>query len=286
MSSSELSSTLTHDSFAAIANEARLDILKALWSDGDCTFTDLFDLTDLDDTGQFGYHLNQLLGQFVYKRDDRYTLTNVGREMVMTVYTHVDGENSLQDPIELDISCHSCQGDVLARSRGDWLRIDCSSCEKLYASYPVPRAGLHHHDSAQMLSVFDQRLRRMNALVHRGICPNCTCSMVCSVVPDAEPEPGLPFVFMHRCRHCGMELYTVPATGLLEHPKVVSFYHENGLELFDIPHWQLDWMFSGDCIDVIADSPLEYFITIEITTDRLIATLDEEGNVNHVERID
>lgn len=286
MTSGELSSTLTHDSFAAVANEIRLDILKAIWVNGDATFTDLCDQVDLEDTGQFGYHLNQLVGQFVHKRDDRYTLTNVGREVVMTVFTHVAGENSLQAPVALEVPCHSCGADVLARSRGDWLRIDCSSCDKLYASYPVPRAGLHYRESTDMLSVFDQRLRRMNGLAHRGICPNCTCSMDCSVAADVEPESSLPFVFFHRCRHCRMELYTVPATSLLEHPAVISFYHDRGLDLFSTPHWELDWMFDGDRINVIADSPLEYTVDIEVARHRLRVNLDDEGKAHDVRRVD
>ena len=286
MNSSDPVSTLTHDSFAAVANEARLEILKALWVDGDATFTDLFDLIDLEDTGQFSYHLNQLLGQFVHKRDDHYALTNVGREIVMIVFTHVDGENSLQGSVALEVPCHSCEADVLARGRDDWLRIDCSSCGKLYASYPVPRAGLHHRESDEILAVFDQRLRRMNGLVHRGICPNCTCSMDRSVVDEAEPEPGLPFVFFHECRHCFMELYTVPATGLLEHPAVISFYHDRGLDLFTIPHWELDWMFDGDAINVIDDSPLEYTVDIDVGSDRLRVDLDDEGTARDVQRID
>lgn len=286
MNSGELASTLTHDSFAAVANETRLDILKALWADGDATFTDLFDLVDLEDTGQFSYHLNQLIGQFVHKRDDRYTLTNVGREIVMTVFTHVDGSNSLQEPVAMDLQCHSCGTDVLARARGDWLRIDCLSCGKLYASYPVPRAGLHNREGVDMLSVFDQRLRRLNGLVHRGICPNCTCSMDCSVFADAEPDRGLPFVFFHECRHCFMELYTVPATGLLEHPAVISFYNDRGLDLFAIPHWELDWMFNGDCINVITDSPLEYTVDIEVAKNRLRVSLNDEGKAHDVQRVD
>lgn len=286
MKSENPSSTLTHDSFAAVANETRLTMLIALWLHGDASFTDLFDRTALEDTGQFGYHLNKLVGEFVYKRNDHYTLTNVGRELVMTIFTHVDGAKSLTRQIDLEHGCHSCAGDVLARSRGDWLRIDCTDCGKLYASYPVPRASLQHHDSDDMLSVFDQRLRRMNSLVHRDICPNCACSMACAVVTDAEPEPGLPFVFVHTCDHCLMKLFTVPATSLLEHPSVLAFYHDTGLDLFDIPHWELAWMFDGRTIDVLSTSPLAYTVTIEIDTDQLLVTLDETGKAQATERSD
>lgn len=286
MTDREVPRTLTHESFSAVANETRLDILEALWMHGDATYTELYDRTELEDTGQFTYHLNQLVGQFVHKSKELYKLTNVGREIVMTVLTSVDGENPLRSPITLDVSCHSCGADILARCRGDWLRIDCADCEKLYASYPVPRAGLHGRDGEAVLTVFDQRLRRMNALVHRGICPNCACSMDRSVVPDAEPEPGLPFVFFHRCSHCRMEVYTVPATGLLEHPAVIAFYHDRGSDLFAIPHWELDWMFDGRAIDVTAESTLEYTVTIEVEDERLRATLDEKGHTRTIEAVD
>lgn len=283
MNEREPPSTITHESFAAVASETRLAILHALWSAGESTFIDLFDLVDVDDTGQFSYHLDRLVGQFVAKAGDRYKLTNAGREIVMAVLANVDGESSLRSPVALDTQCHSCGADVLARSRGDWLRIDCTSCGKLYASYPVPRAGLHFRGAADFLTVFDQRLRRMNALVHRGICPNCACSTERSVVPDAEPEPGLPFVFFHRCSHCRMERYTVPATGLLEHPRVVSFYHDRGVDLFAVPHWELDWMFGGDRIDVLGESPLEYTVEIEVDGDGLRVTLDDGGRARDIQ---
>ena len=278
MTDGAVSRTLTHRSFSALSNETRLDILEALWIHGDATFIDLYDRIALEDTGQFTYHLNQLVGEFIYKSEERYKLTHAGREIVMTVRSSIDGKNPLRTPTVLDVSCHSCGAEIHARCRGDWLSIDCAACEKLYASYPVSRAGLHEREAGAFLSVFDQQLRRMNTLVHRGICPNCACPMDCSVVPDAEPEPGLPFVFEHQCRHCLMEVYTVPATGLLEHPAVIAFYHDRGIDLYTIPHWALDWMFDGRAIDVIDESPLEYTVTIEVHGSRLRATLDEQGD--------
>lgn len=282
MTDESVSRTLTHDSFSAISNAIRLDILEMLWMHGEASFTDLYGRIDLEDTGQFSYHLNQLLDQFVYKSDEHYKLTNAGREIVMTVLTHVEGKNSLESPFALDSPCHSCGEEIHAQCYGDWLSIDCASCEKLYASYPVERVALHHHDADDFLAIFDQRIRRKNALVHRRICPNCTATMNRSVIPDAEPEPGLPFVFFHECEYCRFEIFTVPATGLLEHPAVIEFYHSRDIDLYDIPHWKLDWMFHGDPIEVVTDSPLEYTVTIEIETDRLRASLDESGDVQAI----
>lgn len=286
MSEPEVGSTLTHESFGAIANETRLDILRALWYRGELAFIDLFDEVPLDDTGQFSYHLKQLVDQFVVKVGDRYKLTNAGQEIVMTVLASVDGSNPLRTPTAIESPCHSCGEEVHAVVRGDWLRIDCSSCNKLYASYPIPRAGVHDRGAEDFLLAFEHHLRRMNSLVDRGICPNCLATMERTVIPDAEPEPGLPFVFFNCCEHCEMSVYTVPATRLLDHPAVVSFYHEQGIDLGSLPHWSLAWMFSGEPIEVVAESPLRYTVEVGVGDAVLVATLDAEGAVESVDITD
>ena len=276
-------SRFTHESFAAIANETRMEILRVLWIRRRATFSELYDQVDVDDSGQFSYHLNKLLGHFVRKTEGGYKLTIAGSEIVTTILAHVEAENPLETPHELDTDCYSCGSPIQAVSADGWLRIDCQSCGKLYASYPIPVAGLRDRAPDEFLAVFDQRLRRMNALVHRGICPNCACDMTGNVVPDAEPEPGLPFVFEHHCEHCRLEIYSVPGTSLLEHPAVVSFYDRHDVDLFAVPHWELEWMFHGDCLEIVSETPLEYTIDVTVGEARLRATLNERGLVTETE---
>lgn len=110
--------------------------------------------------------------------------------------------------------------------------------------------------------------------------------MTRTVVHDAEPEPGLPFVFNHCCDHCRLEIFSLPGTGLLEHPAVIAFYDQCGVDLFRLPPWEIAWMYDGRYVDLIAEDPLEYAITIEADGHRLRVTLDENASVTASERTD
>ncbi|WP_254862299.1 ArsR/SmtB family transcription factor [Halovivax gelatinilyticus] len=283
MGESESTRRLTHESFAAVGNELRMDILRTLWFHGPLSFSDLYDRVDVDDSGQFTYHLSTLRDQFVRKSDDEYSVTVVGSQLVMTVLAAVETDDSEKSPYDLDAACHGCESNLQAVDGSGWLEIDCPSCEKLYASYPVPPAGSNEWSSAERLWVFDQRIRRTNALVHRGICPNCSCRMDRTIVHDAEPPPGLPFVFEHRCGHCRLESFTLPGTGLLEHPAMVAFYHDRDEDLFYIPQWEIPWLYDGRVVDVVSEDPFTYAIEVHVEDDQFRATLDEEGCVCRVD---
>ena len=278
MADGDGTSRLTHESFAAIANDHRMEILRVLWFHGPLSFSDCYDLVSVDDTGQFTYHLNKLLDHFVVKSGDEYKLLHPGKEIVMTILSHVGADDPLRSPISLDADCSSCGSPIQAVSSAGWVHIDCGSCEKVYSSFPFPLAGLRDRSPDEFLPVYDRWIRRTYALVHAGICPNCSSRMTSEAVLDAEPEPGLPVVFDHRCGHCRLEIFTPPGTGLLEQPAVVSFYHRHDRDLLDIPHWRLEWLFDGRCIDVVADDPIEYVIDIVLDHHRLRATLEETGS--------
>ncbi len=278
MPPTEYSSRLTHGAFAALGNPIRLEIIHVLWMEGEMRFNELYAHVDVDDTGQFSYHLDQLREHFVTTSGQTYRLTNAGKEIVMTILAHIAGSNPFESPHRLDATCHSCEAHLHAVSAGGWLRIDCPDCTKLYSSFPIPIAGLTDRSAEEYLVIYDNRIRRQYALVHRGSCPNCSCEMSRTVVHEAEPEPGLPFVFRHRCAHCRLEIYSLPGTGLLDDPAVIAFYHQAGIDLFARPHWELDWLFDGRSIELLDDDPLTYQIDIQVDNHTLTSTLDEAGN--------
>lgn len=285
MDDQQSTNKFTHELFAAVGNETRLEILRALWTHRELTFNELYAELDIGDTGHFNYHLSKLLDQLVTKSGDCYRLTTPGHEIILTILSNVETRNPLESPFLLETECHRCESSIQALSTGGWLRIDCESCDKLYASFPVPVAGLGNRSPAEFLEVFDQRLRRMNALVHRGICPNCSCHMTTDIVPDAEPEPGLPFVFDHCCGHCQLEIFSPPGTTLLETPEVITFYSQHDIDLFAVPHWELPWMFDGECVEIVSETPFEYTVDVELHDQQLRTTLDENGEVVTTSRV-
>jgi hypothetical protein len=61
-------------------DETRLGILEALWevADRPVRFSELFTDTELDDSAQFNYHLQQLTDKFVVKTEAGYDLSHTG----------------------------------------------------------------------------------------------------------------------------------------------------------------------------------------------------------------
>ena len=73
--------------FKCVANDTRVDILRALWAvrtdgDGTTSFSELRDRVGVDDAGRFNYHLGKLVPEFVRKRDERYELTHTGAKLI------------------------------------------------------------------------------------------------------------------------------------------------------------------------------------------------------------
>ena len=66
----------------------RLEILLALArADTPVAYSTLRNVTDVDDKGQFNYHVRQLRGEFLEQGEDGYALTDAGSGLVRTVLT-------------------------------------------------------------------------------------------------------------------------------------------------------------------------------------------------------
>ncbi|MFC7072316.1 winged helix-turn-helix domain-containing protein [Halovenus rubra] len=69
-----------------LADETRIAILTELYAVSDTeglSFSTLRRQVGVSDSGRFNYHLDQLSGELVRKRDEKYTLTSVGKQLVM-----------------------------------------------------------------------------------------------------------------------------------------------------------------------------------------------------------
>lgn len=100
------------DPLAALADETRLDILRALAdADGPLTFTELYDRTDVRDSGRVGYHLRQLAEFFVRDTAEGYELGHAGKRMLAA------GEAAVSDadPAQSIDSCPICGEDDCQR---------------------------------------------------------------------------------------------------------------------------------------------------------------------------
>jgi hypothetical protein len=99
--------------------DTRVETLRAPWeADGDVTaFSELREVVGIRDSGQFGYHLDGLVGWFVDSTEDGHGLTQAGVQVDGTIAAGTCTAEGLIDPIPLAEPCPSCGKDPPLRGR-------------------------------------------------------------------------------------------------------------------------------------------------------------------------
>lgn len=289
--------------FGALANEVRVDIVRAL---GETEATDpsavpyrrfeaperglsysvLRDRSGVSDNGRFTYHLDQLLGTFVERSDERYRLTWLGvfayRFMVMGRFA----EGGETRHVSLDTPCVNCGGSLSARYSTDQvLYVDCRECGCRLGMSHVPRHGVTGRSDARLLDAAADRYRRQVGSLTRGFCPWCAGQVEGSVhhqdeVPggDCRSQPVVTFL----CGDCGGLYFPHLGSTLLSHPAVVSFFHERGVDLRDRRHWELPFVVDGDRVTVHDTDPWHVTVEARCADDRCLVDVDGGLDVESV----
>lgn len=121
------------DAFNVLGNETRLNILHTLAEDGDpVAFSELRERVGMRDSGQFNYHLNQLVGHFVAQSEDGYALRQPGERVVQAVLSGAVTDEPVIEPTEIDHVCPYCDGACEASYSHGRVELYCTECTGLY----------------------------------------------------------------------------------------------------------------------------------------------------------
>lgn len=134
----DTSSWLTpSEAFSLLGNDTRVDILFELaTADGPSTFNALRKAVGVEQGAQFNYHLDKLVGHFVAKTDEGYTLRQAGRRVVMAIFSGAVTESRVIDSEVTDIPCTICHGPIEATYSEEHLRLFCTECDGHYGDDP------------------------------------------------------------------------------------------------------------------------------------------------------
>jgi uncharacterized protein (UPF0212 family) len=285
--------------FGVVASEARFDILESLWTarhedDGGSTddgvgFAALRRRTDIDDSGQFNYHLDKLSPRFVRKHGGDYELTAAGESVVAAavsgMYTDLDTELAAHRVTD----CPNCGGPVEAAYREGRVSVECVDCDLLVAAATVPPVAVTDAEAAELPELYNRyvvsEIYRMNS----GFCTDCGGRLDRRLERDAGRDPDDPFTdelaAHYECRACGNQSQGVVMMAALDDPALVSFLHEAGIDLREEPPWELDWLFES-LGTVASEDPLRVEITVELDDRALTLTLDESLDAVDADRHD
>jgi len=286
------------DVFSVLGNETRMDIIRALAeasSEGyrpeghspHLTFSELQDAVGVRDSGQFNYHLEQVVGQFVRETGDGYALTFVGVLLYRTVVAGFFDAVVERDPFETPSDCGDCGWTLEASYHNGILTIACPNCGREYMSAQFPPSGVQQWDGADLLTAFDQYLRHHLLLLQQDICIWCGGPMPGTVETktkqDLTGENDAAIYVTRQCQHCNGYMITTPGENVLYHPAVVSFFYERGLDVTGEWLWDLPFVVSPTASTLRSKDPCEVAVTVSRDGDERTLVLDEHADVVAVE---
>lgn len=275
-------STAPDRAFRLLGDPTRVEILRQVWAESPppVSFTDLREAVGNPDSGRFNYHLDKLVGAFLSKGESGYTLTQAGREVVRAVLAGSLTENPLLEPESFGAHCLDCGGPLVAKY-DEYAIIECASCGETVMWNEFPPAGVADRDVTAFAAAFDRWTQHRFRLALDGICPNCACD-VTTTVPQAHGESNTELASQHRCENCEYEA-RVPLFGhVLQHPAVISFYYEDGVDVTDLAYWELRELTAGYTAEITSTDPWRCAVTIQRDARSLQLTLDEELDVQGV----
>jgi hypothetical protein len=267
------------EAFSLLGNETRVGILRALWdaTDQQATFSALYDAVEIDDTGQFNYHLGKLVGTFARQTETGYELTFAGEQVIGAVLSGAYTDSGNIDPIDIDDPCHHCDGQIRAHYNNEHVRIACDDCGMLVTAFGVPPGILDDRDRADLPFVFSQWIKSEYIQVLSGFCSACTGPINTTI--DDDPNGQFRTLSVeHRCTRCGRTLSSVLGSTFIDHPTVIRFHDQHGIDLRTTPLWQVGWFFE-DHATIVSENPLRIRITATIDDDTLSLLVDDDLTV-------
>jgi hypothetical protein len=261
------------------------------------TFSELFEATEESTTAGFAYHLRQLVGPYLRKREDGedYELTyaglQVGRGLAAGRYT----ESVDHEPVRLEEDCPLCgEPDLRLRASDNVATVECGTCDRELLALPFPPGGFRSHDTDSLPEAFDRHHRHRLALMTEGNCPECGGRVDGRVdvldadgtdgndTGDAEEEAGTsPRALAGLdCTACGYGLGCPVTLTTLAHPAVVSFFHDHGVDRGDRPIWNVgpEWRER-----VVSTEPVAVRVSVTLDGETLSLYVGRDLTVVHTD---
>jgi DNA-binding transcriptional ArsR family regulator len=296
------------EAFAQLGNETRVEILRILGTAAQpLQFSDLYDRTDVADSGQFNYHLSKLVGQFVTKSEDGYTLSRMGRRVVEAVLSGAVTDTPALERTEIDEPCEYCGAPIEVGWEEGNVRQFCTECAGQYGRaysgatstdasegylgrLPLPPAGVHGRSPTEILHAARIAGTLEIYALSEGVCPRCAATIEQTVKLCEEHTTGEELCANCQSRYatgvsfeCTNCIYQAGGGGwlaLLTNERVIEFLVEHGLNPVGVESMTaVNRVHNTYDEDVRSTDPLEVEFTFHLDGDALSLTVDEALNM-------
>lgn len=279
------------EAFALIGNGTRADILRVLGQEPytGLSFSELRSRVDEGiDSGQFNYHLQQLIGTFVADTEAGYVLRAEGVGLYRAIRSGAFTGRATIEPFTFGLDCYFCGAPVEASYEDGAFEMECSGCDHTYAHTHAPPSAIEAGDPEAALDRIDRYNRHEMLACIEGVCPVCVNPLSVSFIPGEEgwSDGAERFdVFVrYACDHCGHEQFLTVGLSLLYDPELICFGREHGVDLTAVPHWELEWAMTDHHTTVRATDPWEVTLSVPLGDETLELVVDESVTVLEARR--
>ncbi len=273
------------EAFALLGNETRIAILRALSERPyePMSFSELREQVGMKDSGQFNYHLGKLVGRFIRKEPEGYQLRLAGWNVVGALRSGSYDPPASAITVAYDDPCPACGGTVLARYEDERMTIACDDCDEQFSNTGLPPGIIEGYDTGELPDVFDRFMHAIVDQVKRGFCVSCKGRIVPSVqlepdetlrISDDDHFPRVRF----DCERCPEIITLSMSAAMLDHPAVVAFHYQHGVDLRAQPTWTLEWAHDRRTA-VESEDPVRVTVSYELDGDTLDLVVDESLTV-------
>jgi DNA-binding transcriptional ArsR family regulator len=288
------------EAFKIVGNETRLRILDAIWDakeEGPPGFAELRERLGRPDSGQFNYHLKKLReAGFIEKVGERYHVRHAGLEVVWAVRSGYLTDRPEIGTFETTGRCYACEEPLHARYADEFFFVECSACDRLHSMGWFPPNALAERTPEEALLTYERVHRANNGLAAEGICPKCNGRVERTLArnwseapirsPYFDPELDGALRIWLVCSQCSAYFTLTPGKAVLDHPAVVGLYREHGIDLGEVPRWELPWTLDESVVEIVSEEPFRLRLTVKCEGDEVVLTLDEAFEVLGVEGTD
>lgn len=297
--------------FGVLGDDTRVRILHALGTaDGTLAFSDLFDRIDYGDSSNFSYHLEKLVGHFVEKTGEGYTLTQRGRRVVEAVLSGAVTDDPILERTVIDRPCPFCRTNVEIAYRQEHVSLHCPDCfgfqdrgedvDRDRTAFGnlghllLPPAGVRNRAPADLLRAAEVWTATEMQSLFLGVCRRCSGAVEYDVeVCDThDPTDGLCDAcgqrfgaqFSATCSNCIFRVVAPMVTYLGPHPEMKRFLMDHDIEPFSSEAF----VFHTGAVEEtrLTRDPFEATYTFSLDNEQLSMTVNDTPSVVTVSRRD
>jgi len=306
------------EAFSALGNEHRLAIIYALWEaydpitpESSVPFSTLYDRVGIGDTGNFNYHLGQLLEHFVQQTDEGYALTPRGFEVARSLIPYALTDTRSIAPVELEVPCVHCESPITFSHDGEYARAICQAeyaraiCQACPGQWEIdgtgylfvfsfPRAGIIGRTPEEVFHATVRYTFHRIGMFRDGICPTCSGSVATAVdvcETHQADENGIcsachryhQVEHTYHCSRCKAVMSGPVAMNLFDEPAVLRFLADQGID-HEFASWETFVRGRDLREEVRSIDPLRVRIRLDAQDARLEIELDDQLDIVAVER--